>query len=355
MTTLRQIGISLGLSPATVSRALNGFPEVGQQTRARVVEAARRMDYRPNQLARKLVTGRSGIVGVVVMKPHALAADTSFFDVVSGISASLARRDVDLVLHVSTDTDDVEPYRRLVAKGTLDGFIINAPQPADLRIAFLEGEGANFVVHGRGTADAAYPYYDIDNSGVSATAVDLLCDLGHRRIALLNGPGELAFAIDRRAGFQAALARRGRATPAPFMIDGPMTEDQGYLMTLRMLSGSLGPVPTALVCGSTLLAAGAMRAAFEQGHSLPTDLSIIAHDDHLPQLSAGSFAVPLTTTSSPLTDACEPLADLLLARIADETDTAVLQRVVEAQLIIRRSTGPAAATNRSAWPTDHQS
>lgn len=352
MATLREIGKSLGLSPATVSRALNGFPEVGERTRARVVEAARMMDYRPNQVARKLVTGRSGIIGLVVARPRTLATDTTFFNVVSELSASLAERDVDLVLHVASDADEVEPYRRLIAKGTLDGFVVNGPRPNDPRISFLTDEGVAFVVHGRDVADAPYPYFDIDNRAVSASAVELLCDLGHQRIALLNGPGDRSFAHDRRGGFFDALALRGRVTPSRFAIDGAMSEDQGYIATLRLLSGSQGPVPTALVCGSTLLAAGAMKAALELGLVVPRDLSILAHDDHVPQLPAAGFAVPLTTTSSPLTDASAPLAELLLARLDGETDPAKLQRIATAALVVRRSTGPVPPAGRTPWTAD---
>jgi LacI family transcriptional regulator len=345
--TLRTIGESLGLSPATVSRALNGFPEVAEATRLRVFEAARQMAYRPNQIARKLVSGRSGIVGLVVGKPRSLATDTTFFSVISELSASLAAHDVDLVLHVSTDDDEVEPYRRLLAKGTLDGFIVSGPRPDDARIAFLEAAGANFVVHGRSTDTVSYPYFDIDNRAVSELAVDLLCDLGHRRVALVNGPAELSFASDRLRGFRAALTRRGRSTPDRLIVHGPMTEQQGYVAALRMLSGEAGQPPSAIICGSTVLAAGVMQAANELGLGIPGDLSIVAHDDDVPQLPAAGFAVPLTTTWSPLTAACAPLAELLLARVAGEVETSRLQRVAAPQLILRRSTG--IARDKTDW------
>lgn len=345
--TLRSIGESLGLSPATVSRALNGFPEVGEATRLRVIEAARLLDYRPNQVARKLVSGRSGIVGLVVGKPRSLATDTTFFGVISELSASLAARDVDLVLHVSTDMDEVEPYRRLLAKGTLDGFILNGPRPDDARIAFLEAAGANFVVHGRSAESVSYPYFDIDNRAVSELAVELLCDLGHRRIALINGPAELAFAADRLHGFRIALARRGRSVAARLVLHGPMTEQQGYLAGLRMLNGEAGQRPTGIVCGSTVLAAGVMRAAIELGLDVPGDISIVSHDDDVPQLPAAAFAVPLTTTWSPLTSACAPLVELLLARVAGEQQPSRLQRVAAPQLVLRRSTG--AARDKEEW------
>ncbi|HEV2516178.1 MAG TPA: substrate-binding domain-containing protein [Devosia sp.] len=347
VATLRSIGESLGLSPATVSRALNGFPEVGEATRLRVIEAARQLDYRPNQVARKLVSGRSGIVGLVVDKPRSLATDTTFFGVISELSASLAARDVDLVLHVSTDMDEVEPYRRLLAKGTLDGFILSGPRPDDARISFLETAGANFVVHGRHAESVSYPYFDIDNRAVSELAVELLCDLGHRRIALVNGPADLAFSADRLHGFQTSLQQRGRSVPSRSVVHGPMTEQQGYITALRMFNGEAGQRPTGIVCGSTVLAAGVMRAAIELGLDIPGDVSIVSHDDDVPQLPAAGFAVPLTTTWSPLTSACAPLVEILLARVAGELEPGRLQHVAGPDLVLRRSTG--AARDKGEW------
>ena len=349
MSTLRDISKSLGLSPATVSRALNGFPEVNEATRARVLEAAKRLDYRPNQIAQKLVTGRSNIVGLVIKRPTALATDTTFFGVVGGISASLAARNVDLVLHTAADEDEIAPYQRLVGKGILDGFILNAPRQNDPRIAYLTERNIPFVVHGRTSAEVNYPYYDIDKYQVSALAVDMLCDLGHRRIALINGPTEYSYTHDRRQGFVEALARRGLHTPEAFIFDGTLSETHGYTAALRSLGGTLGPAPTAFVCASTTVAVGVFRAIADKGLRVPEDISVIAHDDDVPQYPAVSFSPPLTVTRSPLTDACEPLADILLARIAKPL-AAPQQVRAEPTFVVRHSTGAVPAGNDQPWP-----
>jgi LacI family transcriptional regulator len=338
-TRLRDIGDALGLSPATVSRALNGFPEVNEATRLRVADAAARLNYQPNQIARKLVSGRSDTVALVIERPRSLSTDTTFFHVVSGISAALAKSGVDLVLHVAADDDPVEPYRRLLAKGSLDGFILNAPRPDDPRIAFLTAEGAHFVVHGRETPDAAHAYFDIDNGLVSALAVDLLCDLGHERIGLINGPSVMSFAAQRRAAFESTLLRRATPSHPEFIFEGPMTESFGYTMALRALAGTLGPPPTAFVCGSTLSAGGAYRAVEDRGLRVGHDVSIVSHDDDVPDVPATAFSPALTVTRAPLTDACGPLADILLESVRGNV-VASLQRVATPDLIVRASTGP---------------
>ena len=349
MPTLRDIGKNLGLSPATVSRALNGFPEVNERTRRRIQEMAHQLDYKPNQLARKLVMGRSGMIGLVIKKPQDLATDTTFFGVVTGLSACLAERDLDLVLHVAVDEDEVAPYRRLISKGAVDGFLLNAPTINDPRIAYLEEHKVHFAVHGRSDAEATYPYYDIDNKQVTVLAASLLCDLGHRRIALLNGPAERSYAVDRRAGFVETLASRKVHTPEDFIMAGPLNEHHGYVSALRALSGALGPAPTAFVCASTLIAVGVMRAVADLELQVPQDISVIAHDDGIPQVRAASFSPSLTVTRSPLTDACAPLAEIIIALTQSAVPPHSLQRVGVPAFIIGGSTGPARSGQTDAW------
>jgi LacI family transcriptional regulator len=347
MATLKHIAAELGLSPATVSRALNGFPEVNARTRARVEELARAMNYRPNQIAQKLVSGRSGMIGMVLRSAIDMSCDPSFYDVMSGLSNRLADYDMDLVFHASSSDDPVAPYRRLVAKNTLDGFILNAPAEDDPRIAFLQAQRVPFVMHGRtacGPLD--YPYYDIDNVRLAADSVALLHDLGHRRIALLNGPAGYAYAAQRLSGFRAALAARGLTLPDRFAAHDRPAEDYGYRTALAMLAD--GTPPTALVCASTLVAAGAMRAAAHLGLVIPQDVSLIAHDDALPDVRAVNFAPALTVTRSPLRDACAPLTDMMV-RLLDGSPAVSLQTIVTAELIVRNSTGPVPKGGDRPW------
>ncbi|WP_029040468.1 LacI family DNA-binding transcriptional regulator [Cucumibacter marinus] len=346
--TLKDIGAELGLSVATVSRALNGFPEVNAKTRAAVEEAAERLNYRPNRLAQKLVSGRSNMVGMVARMTKDAAADRGFVEIMLGLSARLAEKDIDLVFQVDVDADPVAPYRRLIAKNTLDGFILNAPLIDDPRIAYLNEMGVPFVVHGRAGETADYPYYDIDNHAVSARAVTLLADLGHRRIALANGVAGDAYSRRRLIGFNQTLERFGMATPEVFVAHGTPNEDHGYTFGLAALSGRFGAPPTAFLCSSTLVAAGLYRAAADRGLTVPDDVSIIAHDDAMPALRAINFDPALTVTRAPLRDACVPLADKLIRRLAG-AEPKRLQTTFEPELIIRRSTGPVKQGEEDPW------
>ncbi len=349
MATLKDIGAELGLSAATVSRALNGFPEVSAKTRDRVRLVAKRLGYRPNRSAQRLATGRSGLIGMIDKLRADMSADQTFFDVLTGLTAALSARDIDLVLAVDQGDDPIAPYARMLERDLLDGFILNAPVPNDPRPGYLRKRGVPFVMHGQDRATPDYAFYGIDNRAVSADAVALLAALGHRRIALVNGEQRLAFAAERAAGFRAAMAGEGLPLPARFIASDLPTESAGYTAALGWLSGRAGPRPTGILCASVPLAEGVLRAARDLRLSVPGDLSVVAHDDALPHRPADRFDPALTVTRAPMRDACDPLAQLLVDHIQGAA-AAALQIVVRAGLIARASTGPVPNGEEAAWP-----
>lgn len=332
MTTLKDVASSLGLSVATVSRALNDFPEVGDRTKERVRQRALEMGYRPNQAARKLVSGHSGMVALVVQQPRRLAADSTFFLVASELARQLGRRDYDLVIHFSELDDEVEPYRRLAAKGTLDGFIVNAPKVNDERLKFLARSGTPFVVHGRPDSSVGGSSFDVENYKLAYDATTAVLHLGHTRVAMLNGDSKYTYAVDRHQGFRDALETVGLKAEAYF--EGPATEDFGHATGLAVLGAISSSRPTATICASMPVAAGVYKAVRDLGLTIPDDVSIIAHDDGYPQYSAEAFVPPLTTTAANLEDAAEPLVELLLSAILGGSQT----RVQHAELRLRAST-----------------
>lgn len=348
MTTLRELAEHLGLSPATVSRALNGFPEVGEKTRLRVLEGAERLHYKPNSSAKRLATGKSGMVGMIFRASQNLLVDAHFVDFLAGLSVGLAEREIDLIIHTATLGQLSAHYKRVVASGSVDGIIVSAPTIDDERITTLRDRGFPFVVHGRTVDRAPYAFYDIDNDGAFAAATSLLADLGHKRIALLNGPAGLAFVAQREAGFRRVIGARGIAIPSRFITHDEMSEDLGYRRAAALLSGAEGLPPTAFICSSTMMALGVIRAAAAQGLRIGSDISIIAHDDVLPHLRSEHFSPALTVTRSPIRDAGTALAEMIVARIGG-VDPLKLQRIVSVDLIARSSTGPVPKSGEEAW------
>ena len=347
MTTLKDIAAELELSPATVSRALNGFPEVNAKTRELVHKTAERMNYRPNQFARQLVSGRSGMIGMIIKAVEDPYGNVAFFQVMSGLSTLLADADLDLIFQASKDQDIVAPYERMLAKASPDAFILMGPEKDDPRLEFLKSKGIPFVVHGS-VGDPDYAFYDIDNKQVASSVVDVLCDLGHSRIAMINGPEPLNFARERREGFLNSMQNHGLTVPDFALRHGVLTSDQGYTSALSLLSERRGPRPTAIVCASTTIADGVYRAAKDLGLSIPKDLSVVAHDDAIPEMRAVNFEPALTVTRSPIRDASAPLASAIHKLLAGEKPEN-LQTIAKVELIIRNSTFPAPKERTDPW------
>jgi len=348
LATIKDISALLGLSVTTVSRALNGFPEVSAETRARVEAAARELDYTPNQSARRLVTGRSNIVALVLRATQSLEIDPYVYEIVAGLSAHLLERSRDLIVHVATDADPVAPLRRLLASQTIDGFLLNTPEIGDARIAFLVAAGAPFVLHGRHAPDPTYPFYDLDNREAARMAAEALIRLGHRRIALVNGRSALAFAAERRAGYLAAMQAAGLGAPEAFIAHPEAIQTDAARFAAAALGGAMGPPPTAFVCASTPLAAGVARAARAAGRKIGDDISLIAHDDALPHLRAADFDPPLSATRAPLREACLPLATMICDLIDGRMEIP-RQVVVRAAYTPRASTAAPPAEETAPW------
>lgn len=335
MTTLRDLSRHLGLSVTQVSRALNGHSDVGQETRQRVMAAAQALNYQPNLSARKLVSGRSGIVGLVLPGVPAPQYDSLFVQIVGGLSRHFSARNMQFVLHISApDEDPVRVYERLVNSGSLDGFVVLEPVADDPRIAFLKARNVPYVLHGRVGPKPDHPFFDIDNEGVGHALAKALLDAGHRRIAFLNGIAGRTYAEARTSGFRRALAEAGVPFDAKLLRNGEMTDGFGLIEVARLWAED--ETPTGIACGNLLIAKGVFSALAAMGLSVPKDVSVVAHDDDLPGLDSAFMPVPLTVTHSPLQDSWQPLADILAGAVAGEP-LADLQRFGKVNMIKRAS------------------
>lgn len=331
---LRELSALLGLSQTTVSRALNGYADVAAETRQRVIAAAERHGYRPNSGARRLATGRAQALGVAFPVDRNLLLDPHFIEFLAGVAEKAGDAGYDLTVSPTTGLES-DVYRRFKRTQAADVVILSGPEREDPRIAELQALGLPFVVHGRTRSAEPYAYADIDNRGAFAQATRLLLDLGHRRIALINGEEHLTFAHDRRCGWREALAAAGCAAPDTATFSGAMTEENGYRFARRLLEAARPP--TALLCSSVLLAFGAYRAIRDLGLTVGGDVSVIAHDDDLPFLRPHTLDPPLTVTRSPIRKGGERVGEFAI-RLATGTPLAQLQSVQPVDLVYRGST-----------------
>lgn len=334
---LKELAQHLNLSPTTVSRALDGYPEVGAETKRRVAEEARRLGYQPNPHARRLATGRSHAIGHVFPTDRSLMIDPLFSDFVSGAADVYSAHGFEVMLHAGGNEDELAVYRRYAQGGAVDGVVVLGPRVNDTRIALLNSLKLPFIVHGRlDEYEDGYAWLDIDNRGAFQKATKLLTDLGHRRIGLINGAEDMTFALHRRQGYERALSNKSINIDPLITSSGPMTEENGYRQSKRILQ--LSNRPTALLLSSMLLVSGAMRAFNEMGLQIGKDISLIAHDDGLPFLNADGLVPSLTTTRSSIRAAGSRVAELLLSTITDP-ETEQPHELWNVDLIVRGSTG----------------
>ncbi len=337
---LKELATKLGLSPTTVSRALNGYPEVNEATRERVMAAATRHNYSPNTRAIRLATGRALAVGhVIPIATRHEIVNPIFADFIAGAGETYSRSGYDMLLSVVSDDDEDRTYRLLKSRGSVDGVIVHAPRMNDPRIAMLNEIGLPFVVHGRATGStAAYSWLDVNNRRAFLRATEFLLDLGHRRIGLVNGLEFMDFAIRRRNGYLEALAARGMQPDSKLMFSDEMTEVAGYGAARAMLAAP-NP-PTAFLVASMISGLGVRRAVEGAGMTLGRDISVIIHDDELSYMRNGDDVPIFTATRSSVREAGRLAAEMLLDIIANP-GSGPKERLLEAELIIGQSTGPA--------------
>ncbi|MCI2398507.1 substrate-binding domain-containing protein [Aliiroseovarius subalbicans] len=335
---LKQLSELLHLSQTTVSRALNGYPEVSEATRKRVQAAAQAHGYAPNMRARSLATGRAMSIGHVipVSSKHEMV-NPVFADFIAGAGETYSRNGYDMVLSVVSDDGEEAAYRAFKMKGSVDGIIVHAPRLGDPRIHLLNEIGLPFVVHGRASdAQEPYAWVDVNNTHAFERATRFLLDLGHRRIALVNGLETMDFAIRRRHGFEAALAERGLSADLALISSDEMTEAYGH-DTARALLARPDP-PTAFLVSSMITAIGVRRAIEELGLVMGRDVSVITHDDELSYFRNGGDTRLYTATRSSVREAGKRSAEMLLDMIHNQTGPQEL--LLEAELTLGQSTGP---------------
>lgn len=333
---LKDLAAHLGLSQTTVSRALNGYPEVNEATRRRVAEAADQLGYLPNANALRLATGRAGAVGLVIRGADEYGPHLSEF--IAGLGSQMVTQEMDvLVTTVNSQQDELAAYRRLAASRKVDAMILHSPTVRDERAELLMELNMPFVLHGRTDIGRPVAWLDIDNAGALERATSHLLDLGHRRIALVNGIRGRTFAEHREHGYRAAFAARDLPVDPALLVNTVFTDEVAFRMAQAMLE--LRPRPTAFLAGSMMTALGVFRAIRQAGMELGEDVSMIAHDDVFPYLNADNMYPTMSTTRSPMRQAGARIAELISQLLAGKSAEQI-HELWPVELVLRQSSAP---------------
>lgn len=272
---MRDVADAAGVSPTTVSHALNGKGRVDPDTVARVRAVAARLGYRPNPTARNLRQGRSGLLGLVNSvdpdMPVTLTDLDHFARLVSAASATALARGYPLVLAPPADIETLE-------LAPIDGVIILDPIANDPVLAQAERLTVPAVTIGRDPAADAQAGWWVDNDLSAATrlALDHLRGCGADRVALITSPPVHSWGVDMIRSYR-AWASEHRGYERVVVAQGALTESAGYNAAVEVLSSS--PAPDALHCVIDRYALGAILAAQNLGVSVPHDLLITAGSD----------------------------------------------------------------------------
>jgi LacI family transcriptional regulator len=335
--SLSDLARHLGLSPATVSRALAQHEAIALKTRERVTAAARELGYVPNRAAQSLASGRSGFVGFLLPMRGRGLADPFFGEFVGGLTEGFATKDVELLLSaVPREGSELRHLESLVTSGRVDGIVLSRIELNDPRVALLRERDMPFVAHGRiGAQEAGYSWLDTDGQTAFAEAFELLYTLGHRRFGMLSIDDPLTFRVLREQGLRIALDAKGDPDLSLRHVSCARYDTEGRARAIAALLA--GPDrPTAILAVADGLALELMAAAQAARLSIPEDLSVIGFDN-IP--TAAHLAPGLTTFDARIADSAAELAAMLLARIA-APDAPHVTRLLKPQLVLRHSHGP---------------
>ena len=332
MTGIQDVAREVGLSTATVSRALRGIPGVSDETRLRVQEVAQRMGYVPSAAASVLASGQTRTIAVVVP----FVTRWYFGEVVEGAESVLRARGYDVLLY--NLSGDPQARHRVLSTHLLtkrvDGILILGVEPtADERHWLATHAPPLGMVGG---AVPGIPTVRIDDVEAALTAMRHLIALGHRRIGYVGGsetePLNFSTPLARRRGYHQALREAGVEPDPELETWGHFTVEGGIEAGHQLLR--LPEPPTAIFCASDEMAWGVMRAAMEQGRRIPESLSVIGIDDH----DLSRFT-DLTTVRQPVADMGRAAAERLLAELGGATvDTEDV--LMPTELIVRGTTAP---------------
>jgi len=331
--TLEDIARALNVSKMTVSRAINNHPEISSETRARILATAQKMNYRPNQFARALMTKQSYLIGIVV--PDLM--HSYFAEICRGVEAH-ARPVGYQNLICSTDEEprkEMDEIEALLSR--TDGLIVaSALSARDAKFyKRLISEGAKIVLIDRLLDGLRCSAVTTDDVQVGMLATEHLIQLGHRKIGHLRGP-DVSTALKRLQGYREAMSK---ARLKALVHDCGFTESDGYTAMQKWIAG--GDLPSAIFAANDPAAIGAIAAANEAGVKVPDDLAFVgAGSIHYGDM----LRVPLTTVSWSKAAMGQAAASLLLELIEAKKKARRHRTItVPPELLIRKSSLRSAA------------
>ncbi|TMM37689.1 MAG: LacI family transcriptional regulator [Actinobacteria bacterium] len=333
--TLDQVAARAGVGRGTVSRVVNGSPQVSAQARAAVQRAIEELGYVPNRAARALVTRRTDAVALVVSESGERVFGEPFFaGIVRAISSALTETQMQLWLAMAQSPAERRLVERHLTDQHVDGVMLLSLHDDDPLPALLADRGLPTVLGGRPArmlAGGGEPmlFVDNDNAGGARAAVAHLLARGRRTVAVVAGPQDMGVGVARLQGYRDALAAAGVPGDDRLVRYGDFSAASGTAAMHDLLDTR--PGLDAVFAASDLMAAGALRALRDRGRSVPDEVAVVGFED---SALAQRTEPALTTVHQSVDRMGREMVRLLLARIAGEQAQPV---VLDTHLVVRES------------------
>ncbi|MGE5830845.1 MAG: LacI family DNA-binding transcriptional regulator [Micromonosporaceae bacterium] len=335
--TLDEVAAKAGVGRGTVSRVVNGSPQVSAAAKAAVEQAIAELNYVPNRAARALVTQRTDSVALVVSESEERVFGEPFFaGIIRGISSMLLETPLQLWLAMAQSKAERERVEHHLTPQHVDGVLLLSLHGDDPLPGLLAGRGLPVVLGGQlggqtNPPGGRFSCVDADNVGGARAAVEHLLSLGRLRVAAIAGPQDMGVGVARLNGYRQALRAAGLRLDESWVGYGDFSEASGADV-MRTLLGR-HPELDAIFAASDLMAVGAMRVLKEHGRRIPDDVALVGFED---SVLARQTDPPLTTVHQPVEAMGREMARLLVAHIRDEVTPGPLV-VLDTHLVIRSS------------------
>jgi LacI family transcriptional regulator len=336
--TIYDVAREAGVSTATVSRALNDTGQIAPATRKAIEEAVERLGYRPNTIARSLVTKSTQTIAFLLPD----ITNPFYAALVNGIQQIALESDHTMLLCTTEgDPEREEEYLSLLRAKQVDGALVDGLVLPPDRIAQFVEDGFPIVCLDRDINSKSVPLVQVDNKRGARLATEHLLELGHERIAHVAGAPELRISAERLTGYREALNAARLRDDSRLVATGHFTEDGGYEATRSLLESDVQL--TAVFAANDLSAIGVINALTESGRKVPEDVSVIGFDDL--RLSAYT-SPPLTTIRQPAVEIARRATEILIGLINGRR-VRRLHYLLEPSLVVRGSTAAPPRSRRA--------
>ena len=329
MVKIKDVADAAGVSTATVSRVLANKPHVRQEVKARVMKVVKKLNYRPNRVARSLRSQQSTIIGLIVSD-----IENPFFQQVGRAVEDAAHEQGYSVMLCNNDEDpDKEQrYLHLIRDENLAGIILSPTRQTADNFSATSELNMPMVVIDRRVSNVDVDNIIIDNVQAAQTITTHLIEHGYRRIGAIFGIGSTT-GRERREGFVQALKAHDLQPSSDLVKYANPREDDGFNTTLKLLQ--LPEAPEAILTSNSLLAAGALRALRESKKTIPEEVAFASFDE----TTWAKLVVPaLTVIKQPTYEIGRTATELLIKRIQDPTRS-TREVTLKSKLIVRQSCG----------------